>query len=246
MVIKDRKGKSLSQESNSQNPEGGLRHKPYGPYERWFKRPLDLFLSLLALVILSPLLLVLVILGAASMKGNPFFVQERPGRIDRETGKEKIFPLLKFRTMSDARDADGELLPDEQRLNAYGRFLRSVSCDELPELVNILRGDMAIVGPRPLLVKYLPRYSEEQRHRHDVRPGLTGYAQVHGRNGISWEEKLKLDVAYTKDITFLGDLKIIMETVVKVFKREGISSQTSATMEEFISGGRDFGQGREA
>ena len=185
-------------------------HKPYGPYERFFKRPLDFTLALIALIVLSPLLLILTIVGAIAMKGNPFFVQRRPGRIDKKTGQEKIFPLLKFRTMSNAKDENGKLLPD------------------------ILCGHLAIVGPRPLLVQYIPRYSEEQRHRHDVRPGLTGYAQVHGRNGISWEEKFRLDVQYTQKVTFAGDVKIIFATVVKVLKHEGISSEKSETMEEFI------------
>ena len=203
-------------------------------YAKYVKRPLDFVLSLTALIILSPLLLILTIVGAIAMKGNPFFVQKRPGRISKKTGQEKIFSLIKFRTMSNAKDRDGNLLPDKDRLNRYGRFLRSTSLDELPELVNIVKGDMAIVGPRPLLVQYIPRYSEEQRHRHDVRPGLTGYAQVHGRNGISWEEKFRLDVEYTKNVTFVGDAKIIFMTVVKVVKREGISSETSDTMEEFM------------
>ena len=203
-------------------------------YAKYVKRPLDFLLSLTALTVLSPLLLVLTVVGAIAMKGNPFFVQKRPGRISKKTGQEKIFSLIKFRTMSNAKDADGNLLPDKDRLNRYGRFLRSTSLDELPELVNIVKGDMAIVGPRPLLVQYIPRYSEEQRHRHDVRPGLTGYAQVHGRNGISWEEKFRLDVEYTKNVTFAGDVKIIFTTVAKVLKREGISSETSDTMEEFV------------
>ena len=203
-------------------------------YAKYVKRPLDFLLSLTALIILSPLLLILTIVGAIAMKGNPFFVQKRPGRISKKTGQEKIFSLIKFRTMSNAKDKDGNLLPDKDRLNRYGRFLRSTSLDELPELVNIVKGDMAIVGPRPLLVKYLPYYSEEQRHRHDVRPGLTGYAQVHGRNGISWEEKFRLDVEYTKNVTFSEDVKIIFMTVVKVVRREGISSKTSDTMEEFM------------
>ena len=203
-------------------------------YAKYVKRPLDFLLSLTALIILSPLLLILTIVGAIAMKGNPFFVQKRPGRISKKTGEEKIFSLIKFRTMSNAKDKDGNLLPDKDRLNRYGRFLRSTSLDELPELVNIVKGDMAIVGPRPLLVKYLPYYSEEQRHRHDVRPGLTGYAQVHGRNGISWEEKFRLDVEYTKNVTFSEDVKIIFMTVVKVVRREGISSKTSDTMEEFM------------
>lgn len=203
-------------------------------YAKYLKRVFDFILSFLALIVLSPVFLFLIIFGTVKMKGNPFFVQKRPGKIDKMTGQEKIFSLIKFRTMSNQRDKNGELLPDEKRLIGYGKFLRSTSLDELPELVNILKGDMAIVGPRPLLVKYLPRYSEEQRHRHDVRPGLTGNAQVHGRNGISWEEKFKLDIEYTKAVTFLGDFKIIIATIGKVFKREGISSEHSETMEEYM------------
>ena len=195
---------------------------------------LDFVLSLIALLILSPILLILIIIGAIAMKGNPFFTQLRPGKIRKKTGQEKIFRLIKFRTMSNAKDKDGKLLPDDQRLNRYGRFLRSTSLDELPELLNILKGDMAIVGPRPLLVKYLPLYSEEQRHRHDVRPGLTGYAQVHGRNTVTWEDKFDMDVAYVRNITFIGDIKIIFGTVGAVLKRNGINSETSVTMEEFV------------
>lgn len=161
------------------------------------------------------------------MGGNPFFTQERPGK------DGKIFKLLKFRTMTNKKDADGNLLPDDQRLTSYGKFLRSTSVDELLELINILKGDMSIIGPRPLLVKYLPLYNDFQKHRHDVRPGLTGYAQVNGRNSISWEERFKLDVDYVQNITFIGDVKIIFNTVYKVFKRDGISSSTSVTMEEF-------------
>ena len=197
-------------------------------YGKCMKRVIDFLLSLTALCVLSPLLIVLTVVGAIAMKGNPFFVQQRPGK------NEKIFSLIKFRTMSNARDREGNPLPDDVRLNRYGRFLRSTSLDELPELFNILKGDMAIVGPRPLLVKYLPRYNEEQRHRHDVRPGLTGLAQVNGRNTVTWEEKFKYDLEYVKHVTFLGDLKIIFRTVGSVLKREGISSETSATMEEFM------------
>ncbi len=196
-------------------------------YACFFKRFLDFILSLLAVVCLSPLLLALAVLGYFKMKGNPFFTQERPG------WHEKIFKLVKFRTMTNERDKDGNLLPDEQRLNAYGKFLRSTSLDELPELYNILKGDMSIIGPRPLLVRYLPRYNEEQRHRHDVRPGLTGYAQAHGRNAVTWEEKFKMDVWYTRNVSFKTDWDIFWDTVQIVLKREGISSQTSATMEEF-------------
>ena len=161
------------------------------------------------------------------MKGNPFFTQKRPGK------KEKIFKLIKFRTMTMEKDEDGNLLTDEKRLNTYGKFLRSTSLDELPELINIFIGNMSIVGPRPLLVKYLPLYNEEQRKRHNVRPGLTGYAQVNGRNALSWEEKFKLDVEYVNKITLFKDVKIIFQTAIKVFKREGISSETAVTMEEF-------------
>ena len=162
------------------------------------------------------------------MRGNPFFTQERPGK------NEKIFKLIKFRTMDNRKDKKGNLLPDEVRLNKYGRFLRASSLDELPELANILKGDMSLIGPRPLLVAYLPRYNEFQRHRHDVRPGLTGYAQAHGRNAVSWEDKFAMDVWYTTHITFMEDIKIILSTINTVLKHEGISSESSATMEEFM------------
>ena len=197
-------------------------------YAKYIKRILDAALSFCALTVLSPVLLVLTVLGAIMMKGNPFFTQLRPGK------DEKIFRLIKFRTMTCEKDKEGNLLPDEQRLNSYGKLLRSTSLDELPELVNILIGNMSIVGPRPLLVKYLPRYNEEQKRRHEVRPGLTGHAQVNGRNAISWEEKFRLDVEYVDGITFWIDVKIIFQTVGKIFKREGISSESSATMEEFM------------
>lgn len=197
-------------------------------YVKYIKRTLDILLSGCALLVLSPVMLVLAVLGAAMMKGNPFFTQLRPGK------DEKIFRLIKFRTMSCEKDKDGNLLPDERRLNGYGRFLRSTSLDELPELINIFIGQMSLVGPRPLLVKYLPRYNEQQKHRHDVRPGLTGYAQVNGRNAISWEEKFRLDVEYVDRICFWLDVKIIFLTVGKIFKREGISAENSATMEEFM------------
>lgn len=203
-------------------------------YAGYIKRGLDFFLSLCALIVLSPILLILTVIGAIAMRGNPFFTQQRPGKIDKKTGKEKIFKLIKFRTMSNARDKDGKLLPDEVRLNKYGKFLRSTSLDELPELINILIGDMAVVGPRPLLIEYLPRYSAEQRRRHNVRPGLTGYAQAYGRNSLSWEEKFEKDVYYANHISLWLDIKIIFKTVAVVLKREGISSETSATMEEFM------------
>jgi len=197
-------------------------------YAKFIKRPLDFLLALNAFILLSPILLILTIIGAVAMKGNPFFVQPRPGK------NERIFKLIKFRTMTCERDENGNLLPDDKRLTKYGKFLRSTSLDELPELINILKGDMAIVGPRPLLVRYLPLYSDEQRHRHDVRPGLTGYAQAHGRNALSWEDKFAMDVWYTNHISFATDMKIIIATIKAVLKHDGICSETSATMEEFI------------
>ena len=196
-------------------------------YAKYIKRPLDFILALLAFIVLLPVITILVIIGAIKMKGNPFFVQPRPGK------DERIFKLIKFRTMTYEKDENGNLLPDEKRLTKYGIFLRSTSLDELPELINIIKGDMAIVGPRPLLVKYLPFYNEQQRRRHKVRPGLTGYAQVNGRNAISWEEKFMLDVKYVDNITFIGDLKILFHTFIIVLKRQNISSKTSITMEEF-------------
>ena len=197
-------------------------------YAKYFKRLIDFSLGLIALIILSPLLVLLIILGTVFMRGNPFFTQERPGK------NEKIFKLIKFRTMDNRKDKKGNLLSDEVRLNKYGRFLRASSLDELPELANILKGDMSLIGPRPLLVAYLPRYNEFQHHRHDVRPGLTGYAQAHGRNAVSWEDKFAMDVWYTTHITFREDIKIILSTINTVLKHEGISSESSATMEEFM------------
>ncbi len=186
-------------------------------YAKFWKRVLDFALSLIALIVLSPVYLILIISGAIAMKGNPFFFQKRPGK------NEKIFKLIKFRTMSCAKDKNGKLLPDKERLNKYGRILRATSLDELPELINIVKGDMSIVGPRPLAVVYLPYYTEEERHRHDVRPGLTGLAQVNGRNAISWESRFKYDLEYVSSITLLGDIKILLKTVLKVFQREGIN-----------------------
>lgn len=204
-----------------------IKRSHYGIYARYIKRIMDVILSVVALVILSPIILIFTIIGTIQMRGNPFFVQERPGK------DGKIFKLVKFRTMTNKKDKQGNLLPDEQRLAAYGKFLRSTSMDELLELYNIAKGDMSIVGPRPLLTKYLPLYNDYQKHRHDVRPGLTGYAQVHGRNAISWEEKFDMDVKYVQHITFIGDVSIILKTVYKVLKRDGISSNSSLTMEEF-------------
>ena len=195
--------------------------------KRFVKRCLDFLLSLAALIILSPVLLLVAILVRCKLGSPILFKQKRPGL------HEKIFCMYKFRTMTDAKDADGNLLPDEVRLTKFGKLLRSTSLDELPELFNILKGDMAIVGPRPLLVQYLPRYNERQHHRHDVRPGFTGLAQVNGRNSISWQEKFEWDVRYVENVSFLMDLRIIAKTVKVVLKRDGISSETSATMEEF-------------
>ena len=196
-------------------------------YQKYIKRLLDILLSGGALLALWPVLAVLAVLVRTKLGSPVIFCQERPGR------DEKIFKLYKFRSMSDARDENGELLSDEVRLTKFGRLLRSTSLDELPELWNIFRGDMSLVGPRPLLVKYLPLYSEHQRHRHDVTPGLTGWAQINGRNAISWEEKFELDVWYTKHISLALDVKIVFMTVMKVFRREGISSDSAVTMEEF-------------
>ena len=197
-------------------------------YAKCFKRLLDLLLSFIGIVVLSPLLLILTIVGAVKMKGNPFFCQERPGK------KEKIFKLIKFRTMTNEKDASGNLLPDEKRLIPYGQFLRSTSLDELPELFNILLGQMAIIGPRPLLVRYLPRYNAEQHRRHEVRPGLTGYAQAHGRNAVTWEEKFKMDVWYVDHVSFKVDLGIFFATIKSVLRHEGISGEGEATMSEFM------------
>ncbi len=205
-----------------------------GPYALVFKRLIDVVASLIGLILFCWLYLIVAILVRIKLGSPVLFKQERPGKIDPKTGKEKLFKLYKFRTMTDARDENGNLLSDKERLTAFGAWLRKTSLDEIPELINILKGDMSIVGPRPLLVKYLPWYTEEQRHRHDVRPGLTGYAQAHGRNAISWDEKFELDLKYVSNITFIGDLKIILDTVKAVLKREGISSETSATMESFI------------
>ncbi len=189
-----------------------------GIYERFVKRSLDFLLSLAALCVLSPVLLILTVVGAIVMGGNPFFTQQRPGR------NEKIFKLIKFRTMTNKKDAQGQLLPDEQRLTGYGRFLRSTSLDELPELINILVGHMSIVGPRPLLVAYLPYYTEKEKHRHDVRPGLTGWAQVNGRNALKWEEKFAYDLEYVENISFKMDLKVLFTTVKKVVRRSDVIS----------------------
>ena len=195
-------------------------HKPYGPYERFIKRGLDAFLSTGALIVLSPVLLVTVVLVRVKLGSPVLFTQDRPGR------DEKIFKLYKFRTMTDERGPDGELLPDTIRLTPFGKALRSTSLDELPELFNIVKGDMSIIGPRPLLVRYLPAYTEAERHRHDVRPGLSGLAQVNGRNLVKWDQRLAYDIQYVNKITFLGDVKIILETIKKVFKHEDVAVNT--------------------
>ena len=199
-----------------------------GIYERYIKRPQDFLCALAATVGLSPVMLVTAALVRTKLGSPVLFTQDRPGK------DGKVFKLYKFRTMTDERDADGNLLPDDVRLTAFGKKLRSTSLDELPELLNILKGDMAVVGPRPLLVRYLERYTPEQARRHEVRPGLTGLAQVHGRNAATWEEKFAWDVKYVDSITFRGDWKTIFDTVAVVFKRDGISSNTSATMDEFM------------
>lgn len=202
-------------------------------YQKYFKRIIDFCAAAGALIVLSPLLLILTVTGAIAMGGNPFFTQLRPGKKGPD-GQEKIFRLIKFRSMSNRKGPDGKLLPDAQRLNRYGKLLRASSLDELPELINILKGDMSLVGPRPLLVKYLPLYTEEQRRRHDVRPGLTGMAQVRGRNAISWEEKFSWDIKYIDNISFWGDMQILLSTVGSVFSRKGIHSESSVTNEEFL------------
>jgi lipopolysaccharide/colanic/teichoic acid biosynthesis glycosyltransferase len=204
-----------------------MRKHKRGFYEKYVKRPQDFICALLALIVLSPVLLIVSVLVKVKLGSPIIFTQERPGL------NGKIFKLYKFRSMSDAKDKNGNLLSDEERLGHFGKVLRSTSLDELPELVNIIRGELSICGPRPLLVRYLRRYNEYQARRHEVRPGLTGLAQVNGRNAVSWEEKFEYDVHYVDNITFLGDWKIIFKTVLAVLKREGISSGTSATMEEF-------------
>ena len=196
-------------------------------YKRILKRTFDFLLSLLALVILSPVFIALIIIGMINMKGNPFFYQARPGK------DEKIFKLIKFRSMTEEKDSDGNYLSDDIRLTSYGKWLRSTSLDELPELFNILKGDMAIVGPRPLLIQYLPLYNEQQHHRHDVRPGLTGLAQVNGRNLLSWKDKFNYDLEYVNSITLIGDIKIILKTVKNVLTHEGINGEGSSTVEYF-------------
>lgn len=201
-------------------------HKPYGPYEKYFKRPLDLICGLLAVIVFCWLYAIIAILVRVKLGSPVLFTQDRPGK------DEKIFKLYKFRTMTDARDENGELLPDDERLTRFGRLLRSTSLDELPEAFNIIKGDMSVVGPRPLLVKYLPYYRDEERKRHAIRPGLTGYAQVHGRNYLMWDERLALDVQYAKKITFIGDIKILLQTVVKVIKRADVAEKRITPLDQ--------------
>lgn len=204
-----------------------MSHSKGGIYRSFIKRPMDFILSLIAIIILSPVFLIVAILVRTKLGSPILFKQQRPGL------NEKVFMMYKFRTMTDERDGNGELLPDSIRLTKFGRFLRSTSLDELPELFNILKGDMSIIGPRPLLVQYLPLYNEHQKRRHEVRPGLSGLAQVNGRNAISWEDKFDLDVHYVDSVSFIGDWKIIFMTIKKVLIREGISSETADTMEPF-------------
>ena len=196
-------------------------------YAKYLKRVIDFSLSLIALIVLSPLLLVLIVLGTVFMRGNPFFTQERPGK------DEKIFKLIKFRTMDNRKNKEGKLLPDEVRLNKYGLFLRATSLDELPELANIVKGDMSIIGPRPLMARYLDYYTEEERKRHNVRPGLSGYAQVHGRNNVDWGERMKMDIYYAEHISFGMDVKILIDTMLIVLKREGISVEDMTNFDDF-------------
>lgn len=216
-----------SKEEKTSEQQVKIQSHKQGLYERYIKRPQDFCCALFALIVLSPVQLIIAILVRVKIGSPVIFKQDRPGL------NEKIFKLYKFRTMTDEKDEEGNLLPDDVRLTKFGKLLRSTSLDELPELFNILKGDMSVVGPRPLLVRYLPLYNEHQARRHEVRPGFTGYAQVHGRNAISWEEKFDLDVEYVDHVTFLGDWKIILQTVKTVLKREGISSESSVTMEEF-------------
>lgn len=215
----------MSKEKQKQNKI--IPHQK-GFYEKFIKRPQDILLSLMAMIVLSPVLLITAVLVRTKLGSPVIFKQKRPG-LD-----EKVFTLYKFRTMTDAKDSDGNLLSDEVRLTKFGKLLRSTSLDELPELWNIFCGDIAVVGPRPLLVEYLSRYNEEQKRRHEVRPGLSGLAQVNGRNAISWEDKFKYDIQYVDHVTFLGDWKIIFQTILNVIKRDGINSETAATMEVFM------------
>ena len=210
-----------------------IKHIPNGIYEKYIKRPLDVFLATGSLIALSPVLLGLTIIGAVKMKGNPFFTQDRPG------WHEKIFKLIKFRTMSNEKDKNGKLLPDEMRLNSYGKFLRATSFDELPELLNIVKGDMSIIGPRPLLIEYLPWYTEKEHKRHDVRPGLTGWAQVNGRNNLDWDHRFKTDIFYAEHISFCLDMKIFFQTIKKVILHENVVENTRLVEPNFADQRRE-------
>ena len=221
-MVEKKKKRAGSQEK----AENG--HQFYGPYEKYFKRPIDFAMALMALILLFPVMAVTGILVRMKLGMPVIFSQERPGK------DERIFRLYKFRSMTEEKGEDGELLSDEKRLTDFGKKLRSSSLDELPELINILKGEMSLVGPRPLLVEYLPRYNARQARRHEVRPGLTGFAQINGRNSLSWEERFEDDIKYVDRVTFLGDVKILLDTVKTVLRHEGISSGTSATMETFM------------
>lgn len=196
-------------------------------YKHFFKRLIDFTISFFGLIFASPIIFIFTILLSAANKGKPFFFQKRPGK------NEKVFSIIKFKTMNDAKDKNGNLLPDAERLTKIGKFVRKTSIDELPQLINVFKGDMSLIGPRPLLVEYLPLYNDSQKKRHNVKPGITGWAQVNGRNAISWEKKFELDVYYIENISFLLDIKILFLTIKKVFKSEDINSNTSATMEKF-------------
>lgn len=209
------------------------KHQPYGPYEKYFKRLFDIVCALMAIIVFSWLYIILIILGTIFMRGNPFFTQERPGK------DEKIFKLIKFRSMDNRKDKNGKLLPDEVRLNKYGRILRATSLDELPEAFNILAGQMSVIGPRPLLVSYLPWYTEKEKHRHDVRPGLSGLAQVNGRNFVDWDHRLAFDVQYVEKITFLGDVRILLRTVDKFVKKQDVSVDTNVVEPNFAQERRE-------
>lgn len=202
-------------------------HKPYGPYEKYFKRPIDLCCGLTVIFVFWWLFFILILLGFIVMGGNPFFMQDRPGK------DGKIFKLIKFRSMSNRRDGNGMLLPDQLRINKYGNFLRKTSLDELPEIFNIIKGDMSIIGPRPLMARYLDYYTLEEKKRHDVRPGLSGYAQVHGRNNVNWEERLQLDLFYVNHISLKMDLKILIDTILIVLKRDGISVENMENFDDY-------------
>ena len=224
---KEIRQKEKNREGNGNCQEERTGHCCYGPYEKYFKRPIDFALALFALVVLSPVMAIAAVLVKVKLGSPVIFSQERPGK------DERIFRLYKFRTMTEEKGPDGKLLPDEKRLTGFGKWLRATSLDELPELLNILKGDMAVVGPRPLLVEYLPRYNARQAQRHEVRPGLTGLAQVDGRNNLSWEKKFEDDVRYVEKITLIGDMNILARTFLIVVKGTGISSSTSVTMEKF-------------